>query len=162
MISNEHTPHPQGYGLVKIHCQRTASRIRDCGEVWSLVSLLDQDGGGGQNSRRVAAVRPGWLFDQAQFIAWREASKRRATSWRPSTGEAKGIGPAPNVRGASTAAASRPPIAQLLSAVLGNGSKNSTRSPTATSRGAPGKKRPKGSSANTSPRLSVVRPFGTA
>jgi hypothetical protein len=22
MISNEHTPHPQGYGLAKIHCQR--------------------------------------------------------------------------------------------------------------------------------------------
>ena len=40
----------------------------------------------------------GWLFDQAQFVAWREASKRRAMSWRPSTDEAKGIGPAPKGR----------------------------------------------------------------
>jgi L-ascorbate metabolism protein UlaG (beta-lactamase superfamily) len=25
MISNEHTPHPQGYGLAKIHCPATAA-----------------------------------------------------------------------------------------------------------------------------------------
>src|ERR1700730_15248000 len=102
----------------------------------------------------------GWLFDQAQFVAWREASKRRVTPWRQSTDAAKGIGPAPNVKGASTGAASRPPIAQLLNDVLGSASKNSTRSPTATSPGGSGRKRLKGSSGSISPRLSVVRPFG--
>ena len=70
-ISNEHAPHPQEYGLAKIHCQRTTSRIRDCGEIWSLVSLLDQDGGGGQNSRRVAAIGPRWR------VAIRQGAVRR-------------------------------------------------------------------------------------
>jgi integrase len=41
----------------------------------------------------------GWLFDHAEFAAWRQASKRRTTRWRQSTGEAKGIGPGPNGKG---------------------------------------------------------------
>src|SRR5262245_48727518 len=103
-----------------------------------------------------------WLFDKAQFVAWREARKRRAPAWPRSTAGEQGIGPGPNVRGASIAAASGLRIGQLLNDVLGDGSTNSTPSPTATSPGGPGRKRRRSSSGSTSPRLSVVRPFDTA
>src|SRR5262249_58633274 len=51
----------------------------------------------------------GGLFDQAQFVAWREASKRRATPWRASIDEAKRIWPPPQPKGARTRAAPPPP-----------------------------------------------------
>ena len=101
----------------------------------------------------------GWLFDRRQFIAWREAAKRRAVQWQPSIAEEKGIGPAPSVKGGNTGTPSKPTIEQLLNDVLGNGSTSSTRSPTAKSRGGPGRRRPQSSSGSTSPRLSVVRRY---
>src|SRR5262245_23303425 len=47
-----------------------------------------------------------WLFDKAQFVHWRETQKRRAPEWPRSTAGEKGIGAAPNVRGASIGAVS--------------------------------------------------------
>jgi hypothetical protein len=44
-----------------------------------------------------------WLFDERQFLAWREESKRKAMSCQESIAGAKSIGRAPSVRVESTA-----------------------------------------------------------
>jgi DNA modification methylase len=90
-----------------------------------------------------------WLFDHAEFVAWRKASKREVATCPRYTVEAKSIGRAPSVRVESSAEASRQRIDQLLRSVLGNGSTNSTRPPGGTSRGGRSARLPRNSSANT-------------
>jgi len=77
-----------------------------------------------------------WLFDEAQFAAWREATKRKVTTWPGYIAEVAPIGAAPSVRAENTGAASRRQIEQSLKSVLGLGSKTSKRLPGAKSRGA--------------------------
>ena len=80
-----------------------------------------------------------WAVEKAPFEAWwwqRQVElQRRAQACQIFTGGAASIGAGCNVRVANTAAASKQEIERLLSDVLGNGSKISTRSPGATSRG---------------------------
>jgi hypothetical protein len=90
-----------------------------------------------------------WLFDHAEFVAWRKASKREVATCPRYTVEAKSIGRAPSVRVESSAEASRQRIDQLLRSVLGNGSTSSTRPPGGTSRGGRSARLPRNSSANT-------------
>src|SRR5262249_26552246 len=105
---------PKSTASTQLRASEIATRYGLSSRYWIKMAAAGRIAGAWQRS----GVGGAWLFDKAQFVAWREAQKRRAPAWPRSTAGEKGIGPAPNVRGASIGAVSGLRIGQLLNDVL--------------------------------------------
>ena len=80
-------------------------------------------------ARQPSGPGGGWLFDRDLFESWwRDLPRRESVSWRGYTGEERSGGAFSSAPDAATGAASRRRIEELLSGVLGNGSRSSKAS----------------------------------
>src|SRR5262249_44105068 len=92
---------PKSTASAQLRASEIAARYGLSSRYWIKMAAASRIPGAWQPSGPGGA----WLFDKAQFVAWREAQKRRAPAWPRSTAGEKGIGRARSVKGAGTGAA---------------------------------------------------------